>query len=1058
MERRMIEPPRAVQRIHGAANTRRLPVVPSEALNGDHAADDTGSMRALFALSRPLPEAEPLSLVGTQAPASHRRQARAADVAREHGGRLASFSAIGALVFALGLTVQWYLVRLGTGPYGSYAGQAILSIELSFVLNRYITWRGRDAPFLASCLRFNAQKLLMTVPNLALYAALVQLGSGWLLANLTTTAVFTVLNYVGADVWSFARRRGDHRGSSAAVIPEPPFTLPYPAPTVSVIVPCRGNERTIRQTVAALLGQDYPALIEVILVGSIADSTWIALQDIVDPRLAIIEQPRVSGLRDPAVKRHTGICESRGELLALADSDIVMDPDWLCRAVSQLIAMGGGVVAGGMRSIDQSFWGRFVDRNVLAAKTPRVPEPYVVTAENFGRRGRKPPITANAVFSRDVYEHCPFDVAWSYGYEDYEWFWRIAKTGHQILFDSDITGAHHHRRSIRALLREYLRSADGCARFVRAHPDSPLSQRRRRQALLLPAGLALCLAATPLLILNGQMAPVAVFVAFATLAVVIREVLASRRLEGIVYPFAGLVLGLAFTGGLVKGMLRSYDSPAPVPGAEPRRAEPGEAEARRPWAGYVIATAIALGAVLRFWLLSAKPAWQVDEVTYTSLGRNLLEHGTLNTPIAYSQAWSPFLFHPPFYFLLLARWFAIVGPSVYHARLLGVLASTATLSLLAVLLWRLHGPVTTLWVITLVTFDGWLLYAQRISYIENLEMVLIVATLVVYRRALARPSYSMFFLTGFLAGFAAIFNHTAAYIVLALVINWAIVHREHRRHLAMMGIAFLVIVGYVAAMIQLFDVGTHRWYIQQTLVQFDRVLGLQHSKGTLTSPLLFLHLITNQYALFVPSLVAALAAVALLIIRLWQCLRRRSWGPLGEDTVLPAWSLAGIIVFGASALRYSQYFSLALIPLYCYLWTRVIPSVRRSKIHPAMAATAAGLVIAVNLGSFALRVIRPSDNAFAQALHYAQHHIPRSATVVAESSIAYEIPQRWCSPYGTGLTSACQRSASYIITWQTFLQSDNPFNSEVLAKMLKHSVPVARFAGWNGTVVVRRVQ
>ena len=51
-------------------------------------------------------------------------------------------------------------------------------------------------------------------------------------------------------------------------------------PTASVIIPCKGSQATIRATVNSLLAQDYPGLTEVILVGDVGDSTWMAIQDV----------------------------------------------------------------------------------------------------------------------------------------------------------------------------------------------------------------------------------------------------------------------------------------------------------------------------------------------------------------------------------------------------------------------------------------------------------------------------------------------------------------------------------------------------------------------------------------------------------------------------------------------------------------------------------------------------------------------------------------------------------------------------------------------------------
>jgi glycosyltransferase involved in cell wall biosynthesis len=283
-----------------------------------------------------------------------------------------------------------------------------------------------------------------------------------------------------------------------------------------VVIPCKANEGTIRATVDALLAQDYRGLAEVIVVGDVGDSTWAALRDVHDSRLVILEQEKMPGKRDPNIKRDKGIRRAIGDVIALADSDIVMDPDWLSKAVAMLLAQGGGLVAGGMRSIHDTFWGRFVDRNVLAAKTPRLPRPYLVTAENFGKRGYKPPVTANAVFTRELYRNCPLDVTWAYGYEDYEWFWRLAKGGHKILFSGELTAAHHHRRSFRRLAKEYRQSAYGCAKFVEFHNDSPLAVKRFKQAFFLPIVALVSLAAIIIALADGYAEQVGIAVLYGS--------------------------------------------------------------------------------------------------------------------------------------------------------------------------------------------------------------------------------------------------------------------------------------------------------------------------------------------------------------------------------------------------------------------------------------------------------------------------------------------------------------------------------------------------------------
>ncbi len=51
-----------------------------------------------------------------------------------------------------------------------------------------------------------------------------------------------------------------------------------------------------------------------------------------------------------------GLHKASGEVLALADSDIVMDPDWLGCAVPQLLAQSGCVAVGGMKRTCRWLW------------------------------------------------------------------------------------------------------------------------------------------------------------------------------------------------------------------------------------------------------------------------------------------------------------------------------------------------------------------------------------------------------------------------------------------------------------------------------------------------------------------------------------------------------------------------------------------------------------------------------------------------------------------------------------------------------------------------------
>ena len=442
--------------------------------------------RAIFS------SAEPSS--GTQASGEQeRRQARRGRHAatpppylERRGARFVVFSAIGGFVFLMGLGLQAVLTgRWHVLPVVSYLIQAVVSVETSFLLNRWLTWRDRGTRFWLAFARFNAQKTVTIALNLALYAALLRLGMNYLVANVVLTAVFTVVNYVAGDRLVFIPGRTRRIEPVRPVAPT--LARERWCPLVSAVIPCRDNEHTIGPAVLSLLDQDYPGLKEIMLIGSPGDSTWRGLAGISHPRLTIWELETPPGVRDANFKRDAAVRMTSGDLIALVDSDIVLPRDWMSRAVAALQDSSASCVAGGMKSFHDSFWGRYTDSTWIGAKTPRIAESYTVTSANFGARGRKPPILANVLFTRELYDSCPIDPMWSHGsYEDYEWFWRVTKAGYAIRVCRDLFGWHHHRRGLRALAKEYRRSSRGCAYFIRAHRDSPLAQRRLRQAVMLP--------------------------------------------------------------------------------------------------------------------------------------------------------------------------------------------------------------------------------------------------------------------------------------------------------------------------------------------------------------------------------------------------------------------------------------------------------------------------------------------------------------------------------------------------------------------------------------------
>jgi putative flippase GtrA/GT2 family glycosyltransferase len=619
----------------------------------------TGPIDALKLAQEPgvtnLPLTEPTRARAHQSPrvrtAGSGRHAASIPPLHRRGLRFVIFSAIGGFVFLLGLGLQVVLTGgFHVLPVVSYLIQAVVSVEVSFLLNRWLTWRDRDTPFWPAFVRFNAQKVVTIALNLALYAGLLRLGVNYLVANVVLTVLFTVVNFVAGDRLVFVPRRARTVQPTAPAVPK--VLAERLARSVSVVIPCRDNERTIGAAVQSLLDQDYPGLAEIILVGSPGDPTWNGLAGLDDPRLTICEMETPPGLRDANFKRDAAIRKTSGDLIALMDSDVVLPSDWISRAVATMEDSGESCVTGGLKSVHNSFWGRYTDSTWIGAKTPRIAESYTVTSADFGMQGRKPPITANALVTRELYDHCPIDPSWSHGsYEDYEWFWRVTKAGYGIFVCRELFGWHHHRRGLRALAKEYRRSSKGCAYFIRAHRDCPLARRRLRQVIILPLTALAVVTAMAAATATGHGIAVAAGVLGCAAVLAVHQVARSRSLESLAYPLAGLALGVVYTTSLATNLIQSGSAISPVTSSladEPQTGRSQERPRRR--LPRPIMAICAIQAALSLTLVWSNTAF-VDEADYLWIGH--LEtaqwlHGT-SWPSVYADqtlSGSPFIYPP----------------------------------------------------------------------------------------------------------------------------------------------------------------------------------------------------------------------------------------------------------------------------------------------------------------------------------------------------------------------------------------------------------------------------
>jgi len=461
---------------------------------------------------------------------------------------------------------------------------------------------------------------------------------------------------------------------------------------------------------------------------------------------------------------------------------------------------------------------------------------------------------------------------------------------------------------------------------------------------------------------------------------------------------------------------------------------------------------LAAALALRLWHLDDRPGIEYDEPVYSSVAHNLRVDGRLQVrePIDVDES---YLYHPPFYFAALSVADRIDAPPLLVARMVAAIGGVLSLFLMWILLRRWPGGVAAMVVLALLALDGWIMYTNRVGWIENSGLPIMLLGLVLYARArggnavmgsVAR-AYSA---AGWALGFAAIFKLTLFVGILAVVIHWLIMRDEYDGHVRVLRGALRLIFFYFATMTLIYG----REFLRQVSVQFNRSTGRYASRGVVhVSDVL--SAFTHNYAAFVGTLACLVFALGLLATQLLGAIRRRSIDGLrGPDSFAIAWSLAALAFVGLLSLKYPQYMVLVLLPLGFYTggrvatWFRARPSPARRWL-----ITAAIVVVVVgDLAAYSSVALTPRVDAIASASSYLAT-LPHGDLVLADEPIGASIPQpylnldRW--------VFVRSRSTPDLIAAITTKTQRLP-GSPKLRRLLATSSVLRRFRGFKGEVTI----
>lgn len=508
-----------------------------------------------------------------------------------------------------------------------------------------------------------------------------------------------------------------------------------------------------------------------------------------------------------------------------------------------------------------------------------------------------------------------------------------------------------------------------------------------------------------------------------------------------------------------------------------RRAELELRRSGRFWWGCLLLLAAAVA--VRFVGLENHPATDYDEWNYRTIGRNVAEHGQLMAKTPFSQSPEHYFYNPPFYFGLLGGWFRLFGDGVYQARLLAAGASVLTLLMLAVLLRRLICNYALLAVL-LLALDGWMVFTNRVGWMENVGFVFAVGSLMLYERALREPTMLRFVVAGLALVWATIFKHQFAYFVVTVAICWLLVRRCHRQHLVLFLTTIVAGALYVAAML-LWDAEDYR---REMGGQILRLMGKKASSGTVNSPGQLIAALQNQYAIYFGMVVGLAVAGCVVVSRMIQVVVRfivtwrgrtppgisarwahpqQRWNYVFERVsghpLLFAWAAAAILCFGATMkVRLPHYTFLVLVPLYCYLAAEIRGYLERANRQRGRRIAVAALVLVITgSGLFATyhRMALDDRNAFAQTAQWINQNVPQGSLIITEEPVGNNTPDgvEWdkiiyVARYKT-------YGADYLVVYETL--TFKPRGNPALDEMVREGQLLVTFRDFKAVIRIYRI-
>ncbi|MBN1389804.1 MAG: glycosyltransferase [Candidatus Thermoplasmatota archaeon] len=261
-------------------------------------------------------------------------------------------------------------------------------------------------------------------------------------------------------------------------------------PVVSLIIPVRNGERTLRDCLDSCLDQTFDDFELIIVDNGSFDGTVDIIKEYEkkDGRIRPVREER----KGRGSARNRGISVAKGKITAWTDADCVVPRDWLEKITHPIREDGEEVVQGNEDAIGKGFWSREAQkagqRHIMSHITGHDRIDHIDTKNLALRTGVLKRVGG---FNTDI------DAL-----EDFDLKIRLKKEGITIYYMGDLKVKHHHREDLISLFRSRLEQGYWAALIYfrnrvffdgRDQKDNTVRSMYPSDILMFPIHLCLCL-------------------------------------------------------------------------------------------------------------------------------------------------------------------------------------------------------------------------------------------------------------------------------------------------------------------------------------------------------------------------------------------------------------------------------------------------------------------------------------------------------------------------------------------------------------------------------------